>query len=152
MSHPALPDILPMTLDDHADFTAMMLRTPGVVLRTADGYAATQRYLERNPGLSFVARPASGESIVGCAMAGHDGRRGYLQHVMVDPDYRQLGLARAMVDHCLAALLAAGIEKVHLDTLADNHEAHRFWQHLGWADRRDEIVKFSRVLVEDANA
>ena len=52
----------------------------------------------------------------------------------------------------LSALLAAGIEKVHLDTLADNHEAHRFWQHLGWADRRDEIVKFSRVLVEDANA
>jgi ribosomal protein S18 acetylase RimI-like enzyme len=147
-----MPDIQPMTPDDHADFAAMMLRTPGVVLRTADGYAPTQRYLERNPGLSFVARPAERNGIVGCAMAGHDGRRGYLQHVMVDPDYRHLGLARAMVERCLAALLEAGIEKVHLDTLADNHEAHRFWRHLGWADRRDEIVKFSRVLVEDDNA
>ncbi|MGM8932667.1 GNAT family N-acetyltransferase [Salinicola halophyticus] len=152
MNHQSMPDIQPMTPDDHADFAAMMLRTPGVVLRTADGYAATQRYLERNPGLSFVARPAEGTGIVGCAMAGHDGRRGYLQHVMVDPDYRHLGLARMMVERCLAALLDAGIEKVHLDTLADNHQAHRFWQHLGWADRRDEIVKFSRVLVEDDNA
>ncbi|WP_223162114.1 GNAT family N-acetyltransferase [Salinicola halophyticus] len=152
MNHQSMPDIQSMTPDDHADFAAMMLRTPGVVLRTADGYAATQRYLERNPGLSFVARSAEGTGIVGCAMAGHDGRRGYLQHVMVDPDYRHLGLARMMVERCLAALLEAGIEKVHLDTLADNHQAHRFWQHLGWADRRDEIVKFSRVLVEDDNA
>ncbi|WP_223162300.1 GNAT family N-acetyltransferase [Salinicola halimionae] len=152
MSLQKIPDILPMTPGDHADFAAMMRRTPGVVLRTADGYAATQRYLERNPGLSFVARPADGEGIVGCAMAGHDGRRGYLQHVMVDPDYRHLGLARTMVDHCLVALLEAGIEKVHLDTLATNHDAHRFWQHLGWDDRRNEIVKFSRVLVEDSNA
>ncbi|MGM8851565.1 GNAT family N-acetyltransferase [Salinicola halophyticus] len=152
MNHQSMPDIQPMTPDDHADFAAMMLRTPGVVLRTADGYAATQRYLERNAGLSFVARPAEGKGIVGCAMAGHDGRRGYLQHVMVDPDYRHLGLAKTMVERCLAALLDAGIEKVHLDTLADNHQAHRFWRHLGWADRRDEIVKFSRVLVEDDNA
>ncbi|OLO02864.1 hypothetical protein BTW07_17505 [Salinicola socius] len=141
-----------MTPDDHADFAAMMRRTPGVVLRTADGAEATRRYLERNPGLSFVARPPDGQGIVACAMAGHDGRRGYLQHVMVDPDYRHLGLARTMVDRCLTALLEAGIEKVHLDTLADNIEAHRFWRHLGWADRRDEIVKFSRVLVEDTNA
>jgi len=148
----SLPDILPMTPQDHADFAAMMLRTPGVVLRTADGYAATQRYLERNPGLSFVARPAGGDGIVGCAMAGHDGRRGYLQHVMVDPDYRHLGLARTMVERCLSALLDAGIEKVHLDTLTGNVEAHRFWRHLGWTDRRDEIVKFSRVLVDDTNA
>ena len=59
---------------------------------------------------------------------------------------------RAHTLEVTASLLAAGIEKGHLDTLADNHEAHRFWQHLGWADRRDEIVKFSRVLVEDANA
>ncbi|WP_205909494.1 GNAT family N-acetyltransferase [Salinicola lusitanus] len=152
MNSSPMPDILPMTIDDHPDFAAMMSRTPGVVLRSADGYAATQRYLARNPGLSFVARPAVGDGIVGCAMAGHDGRRGYLQHVMVDPDYRHLGLARAMVDRCLTALLAAGIEKVHLDTLADNHQAHRFWHHLGWDDRRDEIVKFSRVLVADANA
>lgn len=157
MNPNSTPVILPMTVEDHADFAAMMLRTPGVVLRSADGLEATQRYLERNPGMSFVARPAhvrgiASRGIVGCAMAGHDGRRGYLQHVMVDPDHRHLGLARTMVERCLAALLEAGIEKVHLDTLANNHEAHRFWDHLGWEDRRDEIVKFSRVLVADANA
>ncbi|WP_204352924.1 GNAT family N-acetyltransferase [Salinicola peritrichatus] len=141
-----------MTPADHADFVAMMRRTPGVVVRNADGFEATERYLARNPGMSFVARMPGHAGIVGCAMAGHDGRRGYLQHVMVEPDCRGLGLARALIDRCLAALLAAGIEKVHLDTLTDNHEAHRFWTHLGWSNRNAEIVRFSRVLVDDDNA
>lgn len=144
--------IRPMTIDDHADFIAMMERTPGVVLRNADGHAATLRYLERNPGTSFVAQFENRPGIVGCAMSGHDGRRGYLQHVMVDPEHRGLGLGQALVEHCLAALREVGIEKVHLDTLADNHEAHRFWRHLGWSDRRHEIFKFSRLLVADGNA
>lgn len=144
--------IQPMRLEDHADFIDMMARTPGVVLRTADGFAATERYLERNPGMSFVARLDGEPGIVGCAMSGHDGRRGYLQHVMVDPEHRHLGLGKSLVEHCLAALLEAGIEKVHLDTLADNHQAHRFWEHLGWSNRNAEIVRFSRVLVADDNA
>ncbi|WP_239495283.1 GNAT family N-acetyltransferase [Salinicola halophilus] len=144
--------IAEMTLDDHPDFLAMMRRTPGVVIRNADGFDATARYLDRNPGMSFVARHAEHDGIVGCAMAGHDGRRGYLQHVMVEPAFRGLGIARDLVKRSLDALLAAGIEKVHLDTLAENADAHRFWEHLGWANRNAEIVKFSRVLVDDPEA
>lgn len=141
-----------MTLDDHPDFLAMMERTPGVVIRNADGFDATARYLVRNPGMSFVARHPEYTGIVGCAMAGHDGRRGYLQHVMVEPAFRGLGVARVLVERSLAALLAAGIEKVHLDTLAENADAHRFWEHLGWSNRNAEIVKFSRILVDDPDA
>ncbi|WP_251977803.1 GNAT family N-acetyltransferase [Salinicola avicenniae] len=152
MTAPAIPHIRPMTLDDHPAFIVMMQRTPGVVLRTADGFEATRRYLERNPDLSFVAGLPDSAEIVGCAMAGHDGRRGYLQHVMVDPAYRGQGLARTLVERSLNALYDIGIEKVHLDTLADNHAAHRFWQHLGWANRNTEIVRFSRVLGSDDNA
>ncbi|WFF41787.1 GNAT family N-acetyltransferase [Salinicola endophyticus] len=144
--------IATMSLDDHPDFVAMMQRTPGVVLRQADGREATARYLARNPGMSFVARWPGRAGIVGCAMSGHDGRRGYLQHVMVDPECRGLGLGRRLTERCLQALLAAGIEKVHLDTLADNADAHRFWTHLGWSNRNAEIVRFSRLLVDDPNA
>ena len=68
------------------------------------------------------------------------------------PECRGLGLGRQLTEHCLQALLAAGIEKVHLDTLADNTAAHRFWTHLGWSNRNAEIVRFSRLLVDDPNA
>ena len=40
-------------------------------------------YLERNPGLSFVARDDLGH-IAGAVLAGHDGRRGFLHHLAVD--------------------------------------------------------------------
>jgi ribosomal protein S18 acetylase RimI-like enzyme len=140
----------PMTPADHSAFMHMMEATPGVVIRKADEYAAVERYLIRNPGMSHLA--FSGVRLVGCAMSGHDGKRGYLQHVMTAPDMRGQGIARTLVERCLDALAQEGIDKVHLDTLHDNHEAHRFWERLGWANRNAEIVRFSRLLVDDPNA
>lgn len=144
------PTYRAMTPEDHPAFMAMMEATPGVVIRGADQYAPVARYLARNPGMSHLA--FLGQRMVGCAMSGHDGKRGYLQHVMTAPDMRGQGIASTLVDHCLSALAAAGIDKVHLDTLHDNHDAHRFWERLGWSNRNAEIVRFSRMLVDDANA
>lgn len=140
----------PMTPEDHPAFIAMMEATPGVVIRDADRHAPVARYLARNPGMSHLA--FLDERLVGCAMAGHDGKRGYLQHVMTAPDMRDQGIASTLVDRCLAALASEGIDKVHLDTLHDNHDAHRFWERLGWSNRNAEIVRFSRILVDNPNA
>lgn len=138
-----------MTDGDHAGILALMRATPGIRIRTADGVDATRFYLQRNPGLSFVAE--RGADITGCAMAGHDGRRGYMQHVIVAPRYRRRGLARALVGRCVSALGELGIEKIHLDVMVDNHEAMRFWEHLGWC-RRDDLVRYSLITSGDPNA
>jgi ribosomal protein S18 acetylase RimI-like enzyme len=82
-----------MSIGDYDSVTAMMKKTDGVTFRDADSREATQRYLLRNPGLSFVA--LEGEHIVGCIMSGHDGRRGYLQHLVVLPTHRKRGIASA---------------------------------------------------------
>ncbi|MGO2415054.1 GNAT family N-acetyltransferase [Cobetia crustatorum] len=139
-----------MTPADHPAFMNMMKATTGVVIRKADEYAAVARYLNRNPGMSHLA--FDGDQLVGCAMSGHDGKRGYLQHVMTAPQAQGQGIARTLVDRCLEALSREGIDKVHLDTLHDNHQAHRFWERLGWSNRNAEIVRFSRLLVDDPNA
>jgi len=119
-----------------------------VTWRTADARPAVERYLARNPGLSFVAR--CGAQLVGCVLCGHDGRRGYLQHLAVDATYRRSGIGRQLVQHCLAKLQQLGIEKVHLDVLVDNKAAQQFWQHLGWS-RRDDLQRYSWIT-SDANA
>ena len=84
-----------MVIEDYDHVLDLMKRTPGVTLRVADSADATKRYLERNPGLSFIAR--RGFQLIGCAMAGHDGRRGYLQHVIVAPEYRGQGIGKQLV-------------------------------------------------------
>lgn len=83
-------------------------------------------------------------------MCGHDGRRGYLQHLAVDPAYRQRGIGRQLVQRCLEAVTQLGIEKVHLDVLIENQAAQRFWQSLGWS-RRDDLLRYSWINSEDPN-
>ena len=121
---------------------------PGVAVRAADAPEAIGRYLERNPGLSLVAE--EGGALVGCVFCGHDGRRGYLHHVVVAPAARGRGIGAAMVARALDGLAALGIYKTHLDVFADNAPAIAFWQHTGW-QRRNDIVRFSFNRSADAN-
>lgn len=114
--------IRPLTLGRYDEVLAFLRGIPGVgSSREADSPVAAARYLERNPGLSFFAELDG--RVVGCALSGHDGRRGYLQHVAVDPACRKRGIGRALVRSCLDALAKEGIEKIHLDVYATNSEA-----------------------------
>ncbi len=141
-------DIRPMTLADYDAVMALMRGVPGVAMRAADSPAAIGRYLERNPGLSLVAEDEG--RVVGCVFCGHDGRRGYLHHVVVAPTRRGQGIGAALVARALDGLVALGIYKTHLDVFADNEPAIAFWQHSGW-QRRDDIVRFSFNRSGDAN-
>ena len=142
-------EIAEMTMSDYDSTYALLSATPGIGLRMADSRQSVERYLARNPGLSFVAR--SGGAIVGCVMCGHDGRRGYLQHLAVDPAFRLKGVGRALVHHCLEALKKLGIEKTHLDVLTDNQHAHRYWTRLGWK-KRDDLMRYSFTNSDQLNA
>jgi N-acetylglutamate synthase len=68
-----------MTLSDYAGVMDLLGRVEGICLRDADSREGIARYLERNPGLSFVAE--AGGVVGACVFGGHDGRRGYLYHL-----------------------------------------------------------------------
>lgn len=129
-----------MTIDDHAAVLALLQATPGVSVRDADSRLATARYLDRNPGLSFVAD--DGGVLAGCVMSGHDGRRGYLYHLAVHPAYRRQGIGRRLTEACIAALQDEGIFKTHLFVFASNDLGRQFWESIGW-QFRDDIAMYS---------
>ena len=104
----------------------------------ADSREATALYLARNPGLNFIAEENG--QVIGCAMCGHDGRRGYLQHVVVDPDFRGRGVAQALVAHCLDGLEKLGIWKTHALVFTANGPAQRYWARRGWQKREDVFL------------
>ncbi len=142
-------NIRSMTIEDYDAVIGLLTSTSGVRLRDADSREATARYLERNPGLSFVA--FGDGTIVGCVMCGHDGRRGYLQHLAVSPDHRRRGIGSALVEACLSKLESLGILKTHIDVLVGNQQAHDFWSSYGW-HKRDDIFRYSFVRGHDTNA
>ena len=138
-----------LTIERYDEVLALMKATPGICVREADSREAVARYLIRNPGLSFLAEEQG--RVVGCAMSGHDGRRGYIQHVVVDPGFRRRGVAQTLVSKCLDALALSGITKAHLDVLATNELALGYWQRRGWI-RREDIVRFSITSSNNPNA
>ncbi len=140
--------IRPMLAADYEAATALLSRSGGVQLRDADSFEGIDRYLARNPGLSFVAE-IDGD-VAGCVFAGHDGRRGYLYHLAVSVAHRGQGVGRALVSRALSALAREGIAKIHIDVLQENEEGMRFWRAMGWSERRD-IARMSVILSGGAN-
>ncbi len=141
--------IVEMTIKHYDEVMSLLRNTPGITIRDADSKEATEMYLERNPGLSFVA--IENGSIIGCAMCGHDGRRGYLQHVAVLKEFRGKGIANEMVNRCLEKLEKAGIYKTHLDVLVTNELANSYWIRKGW-QKRDDINRYSFTKAGKQNA
>ncbi len=148
-SAPDRPVIRTMRPADIRPTLAMLADCEGVGMRSADSPAALRRFLRRNPRLSLVA--VHDRRVVACVFAGHDGRRGSLYHVAVDPGFRRAGLGRRIVTLALERLRAAGIEKVHCDVFRANRAALRFWRAVGWS-RRTELARHSMVVSDDPNA
>lgn len=142
-------ELAPLTPVDTGDALRLWSATEGLTLRDADAPEALARYLGRNPGMSWIARRDG--TAVGAVICGHDGRRGYLHHLAVDPAHRRLGIGTALVERCLDALRAEGIGKCHLFVRVENEAARRFWAGLGWAER-DDLVTMSLGLGGSANA
>ena len=126
---------------DHAALFALWRSVPGIQLRAEDEYEPFCRYLERNPGLSLLVE-AEGKPIASL-LAGHDGRRGYLHHLVVAPAWRGRGLASALLDEVLARLAEQGVRKSHVFVLGAAPEALAFWRARGEWLARDDIQVFS---------
>jgi len=130
-----------MELSDYEGVTLLWQNSDGVKLRDADSVTGIEKYLKRNPGLSFIAE--ENNEIVATVMGGHDGKRGYIQHLSVKEELRNLGIATRLVSSCISALKNEGIIKSHIHILTDNELAKDYWSNRGWKKRNDiEVYSF----------
>lgn len=135
-----------MAITDYDQLYSLWLSCAGMGVNslddTKDGIA---RFLERNPDTCFVA--AVDKSIIGAVMVGTDGRRGYIYHTAVHPDYRKHGIAKTLVDTALSAVENLGINKVALVVFGANKGGNEFWEKMGFTSRNDIIYR-NKTLVE----
>jgi ribosomal protein S18 acetylase RimI-like enzyme len=139
------PRLRPLHSSDIEGCLALWQQAEGVVLREAsDQPESIAAFLERNPGLSWVAESPEG-ALVAALLCGHDGRRAYLYHLAVRTEWRQLGCGRAMVNAALERLKRVGIPRCHAFVSMENEAGKRFWENLG-AERREDIALFTLRL------
>jgi len=127
--------IHPFAMSDYEEVIKLWEKCEGIALSAADSPEKMSDYLERNPGMSFIVRKCG--QIVGAVLSGHDGRRGFIHHLAVYPEFRKMGIGRKLANECLSALESAGIEKCHLFIFRNNQSGIRFWEISGWAMRED---------------
>lgn len=123
------------TIDFYDPVLSLWRTCEGIGLSAADSRESIERYLQRNPGTSYVALDK--DRVVGAILAGHDGRRGYLHHLAVHPDYRHRGIGRLLLGKALDALREAGIDKCHGFVFRSNRNGIGFWQSVGWVPWED---------------
>ena len=83
-------------------------------------------------------------AVVGTAMAGYDGHRGWVYRVAVAPGHRRRGVGTALLRRVEAALVAAGCPKVNLQVRAANPEAIAFYESLGF--RIEDRISLGKPL------
>jgi N-acetylglutamate synthase len=134
----------PMEKGDLAEVISFWQGMEGIGLSESDSYSALSFYLQRNPGLSWVARNKDRE-LIGAVLCGHDGRRGYLHHLAVAQGYCRKGIGRALVERCLSSLRELKVLKCNIFLFSLNPEGHGFWKAMGWKERED-LILMQRVL------
>lgn len=133
-----------MGIEDYDGVYDLWINTPGMGLNTTDdSREGIAKYLKRNPTTSFVAEEDG--KIVGVIMAGHDGRRGYIHHTAVLPDYRNRGIAKTLVNCAMNALEQEGISKVALVAFAKNEIGNGFWESIDFLVRDDLVYRNKNI-------
>ena len=128
------PEIKPFQKHHYPEARALWESTEGVGLNDADERIPTERFLDRNPGLSMVA--CAGGRMVGTLLVGHDGRRGFIHHLAVAKSARRMGVAQALVRKGILALACEGIARCHVLVYSTNSVGRAFWESIG-AEHRD---------------
>ena len=121
-------ELLPADLDAVLELWS---QTEGLGLNESDTHEALRAFLRRNPGFSAVAASAEA-SLIGAVLCGHDGRRGTIHHLAVSRPYRQRGVAKRLLAHCLIRLEQAHIPRCNVFLYDDNEAGAKFWVHNGW--------------------
>jgi N-acetylglutamate synthase len=119
-------------IDDYDAAVQLWQRVKGIEIAEGDDRESITQFLARNPGLSRVA--TDGSLVIGVALCAHDGRRGHVYHLAVDPAYQGRGLGRRLLDECLEGLRRAGLERVIIMVANDNPRGREFWKRYGWEE------------------
>jgi ribosomal protein S18 acetylase RimI-like enzyme len=133
--------IAPIADADTADVIALW-RACGLT-RPWNDPAADIALARRGPN-SAILIGRDGDALVATALVGHDGHRGWVYYVAVDPARRGKGFGRAIMNAAEDWLRARNIEKLQLMVRGDNTRVQAFYGSLGYLEQ--ERVLFAKWL------
>ena len=114
----------------------------GIDVGSSDSKEEITLILERNPELFLVGKEQ--EKIIAVVIGAFDGRRGYIHHLAVDPDYQKRGYGKGILEELIARFRKKRVHKIHLFIQKENKKVIEFYIKQGWK-LRDDIIMMSFV-------
>lgn len=84
---------------------------------------------------SAVLLGRDGDTLAASVLVGHDGHRGWVYYVSVDPDQRRKDFGRAIMAAAEDWLRVRGIEKLQLMVRGDNVQVKSFYESIGFGEQ-----------------
>lgn len=129
-------NIIKMTISDYEEAYKLWTNTEGMGLRSLDdSKEGIYKFLKRNQNTNYICRDKN--KLVGVILCGNDGRRGYIYHTLVHPNYRMKGIGKQLVKNVILSLEKENINKVALVVYANNTKGNAFWKNLNFIKRDD---------------
>jgi len=121
----------------------------GLVRPWNDPYKDIARKLTEQPELFLVATEGAGdgEVLVGTAMVGFDGHRGWVYYLAVAPGRQRLSIGRRLMAEAERLLAERGCPKINLLVRTGNTAVLEFYRRLGYV--QDEAVSLGKRLIPD---
>jgi len=91
--------------------------------------------LARRDENSDILIGRDGDRIVASVLVGHDGHRGWVYYVAVDPDHQGKDFGRGIMAAAEDWLRARGIEKLMLLVRSDNTKVQQFYEKLDYVEQ-----------------
>ena len=127
---------------DYYNKIITLWRKAGINVGSSDTLEEIDRILRRNPDLFLIGK-INGK-VISVVIGGFDGRRGYVHHLAVDPDYQKMGYGKMIMDELIEKFRKIGAHKIHLFIEKYNKDVVNFYQNLGW-EIRDDLIMMSYI-------
>jgi ribosomal protein S18 acetylase RimI-like enzyme len=118
----------------------------GLEIRPGDDENEVRIKVTRDPELFLVAE--EDDRVVGSLMGAWDGRRGWLYHLGVLPEYRRRGIAAALVEEVERRMKAKGVVKANTLVYDTNTPSLAFFKKMGYPVDRSMLFLGKRLVTK----
>ena len=84
------------------------------------------------------------KKLIASIMVGYEGHRGWINYLVVHPDYQRRGFGRQLMKYATNILSNMGCQKINIQVRESNRSVIQFYKKLGFTD--DEVLSYGKRI------